>query len=184
MTAQEIDSRLTWPAEDAVPGTEELDRLLAGAERLAGILRGSSVGRVSLSVGAVRLEVEAVAPPAVQVAAPVAGAPVAGTPIAGIPVAGVPVAAAPAAPAEPAPPPGFAVTAPLVGVFYRSAGPGKAPFVEVGDRVAAGDQIGIVEAMKMMNEVLADRAGVVREIHPADAEVVEFGQVLFTLSPE
>lgn len=177
MTAHEVESRLSWPAEDAVPGTEELDRLLAGAERLAGILRGSSVGRVSLAVGGIRLEVEAVAPPAVQVAAPVAGVPAAGVPAAA-------VAAVPAAPAEPAPPPGFAVTAPLVGVFYRSAGPGRAPFVEVGDRVAAGDQVGIVEAMKMMNEVLADRAGVVREIHPSDAEVVEFGQVLFTLSPE
>lgn len=180
MTAHEVESRLSWPAEDAVPGTEELDRLLAGAERLAGILRGSSVGRVSLAVGGVRLEVEAVAPPA---AVPVA-APVTGTQVVGTPVAGVPLAAVPAAPAEPAPPPGFAVTAPLVGVFYRSSGPGKGPFVEVGDRVAAGDQVGIVEAMKMMNEVLADRAGVVREIHPSDAEVVEFGQVLFTLSPE
>ncbi len=95
-------------------------------------------------------------------------------------VAAVPVAA----PAEASPPDGtFAITAPLVGTFYRSPSPGAPPFVEVGQDVAAGQQVAIVEAMKLMNPVEADRPGRVVDVSVTDGTAVEYGEVLFVLAP-
>lgn len=74
-----------------------------------------------------------------------------------------------------------AVTAPLVGTFYRSPSPEASPFVEVGDTVSAGDVLCIVEAMKSMNEIQSDAGGVVKEICVNDAELVEFDQILFKI---
>ncbi len=110
-------------------------------------------------------------------------------------VAAAPVAAAPAAPAaaavaEPAAAPAGArpatwktVTAPMVGTFYAAPAPGAAPFVAVGDKVEPGQPLCIVEAMKLMNEITAEEAGVIREIAVANAEPVEFGTVLFYYEP-
>jgi acetyl-CoA carboxylase biotin carboxyl carrier protein len=78
-------------------------------------------------------------------------------------------------------PPGHRVTAPTVGVFYRAPEPGAQPFVAVGDAVAPGQQLAIVEAMKLMIPVEADRAGRVAEVLCADGEAVEFGQPLFAI---
>ncbi|SDD18754.1 acetyl-CoA carboxylase biotin carboxyl carrier protein [Actinokineospora iranica] len=75
------------------------------------------------------------------------------------------------------------MTAPLVGVFYQAPGPGKPPFVEVGSAVVAGQQVAIVEAMKMLNEVVADRAGVIGAVLAHDGDVVEYGQPLFRIDP-
>jgi len=75
------------------------------------------------------------------------------------------------------------VEAPMVGTFYRAPQPGAPPFVEVGDAVAQGQTLCILEAMKLMNEVKADDAGIVRGIHVENAEPVEFGQLLFELEP-
>ncbi|MGB2875720.1 MAG: biotin/lipoyl-containing protein [Gaiellaceae bacterium] len=75
------------------------------------------------------------------------------------------------------------VEAPMVGVFYRAAQPGAPPFVEEGDMVAPGQTLCILEAMKLMNEIKSDVAGVVRTIHVGNAEPVEFGQLLFELEP-
>jgi oxaloacetate decarboxylase (Na+ extruding) subunit alpha len=75
------------------------------------------------------------------------------------------------------------VEAPMVGVFYRAAQPGAPPFVEEGDTVAPGQTLCILEAMKLMNEIKADTAAVVRRIHVGNAEPVEFGQLLFELEP-
>jgi acetyl-CoA carboxylase biotin carboxyl carrier protein len=69
----------------------------------------------------------------------------------------------------------------MVGVFYRAPQPGAAPFVEEGDAVAPGQTLCILEAMKLMNEIKADAAGVVRAIHVGNAEPVEFGQLLIEL---
>ncbi|WP_250280702.1 MULTISPECIES: biotin/lipoyl-containing protein [unclassified Frankia] len=80
-------------------------------------------------------------------------------------------------------PSGPVVTAPMVGTFYRSPQPGAEPFVQVGDLVAPGDTVGILEAMKLMNPVRAEAAGKVDRIAVADGEPVEFGQVLITLVP-
>jgi len=75
------------------------------------------------------------------------------------------------------------VESPMVGTFYRAPQPGAPPFVEVGDVVAAGQTLCILEAMKLMNEVKADLEGVVRSINVENAQPVEFGQVLFELEP-
>src|SRR5438105_8036684 len=75
------------------------------------------------------------------------------------------------------------VEAPMVGVFYRAPRPGAPPFVEEGDAVAPGQTLCVLEAMKLMNEIKADIAGVVRQIHVGNAEPVEYGQLLFELEP-
>jgi oxaloacetate decarboxylase alpha subunit len=75
------------------------------------------------------------------------------------------------------------VESPMVGTFYRAAAPGSPPFVEVGDVVAPGQTLCILEAMKLMNEVKAEVEGVVRGVHAENAEPVEFGQLLFELEP-
>jgi acetyl-CoA carboxylase biotin carboxyl carrier protein len=88
------------------------------------------------------------------------------------------VASPPAAPAEPE---GHVVKSPMVGTFYRSSSPGAKAFVEVGDSVKAGDPLCIIEAMKLMNEIEADAAGVVKAILVENGQPVEFGQPLFVL---
>ena len=93
-------------------------------------------------------------------------------------------AAAPAPAAEPAAAPdnsGNAIKSPMVGTFYRSPSPSSPVFVEVGKHVKAGDVVCIVEAMKMMNQIEADHAGVVEAILVEDGEPVEFDQPLITI---
>lgn len=71
----------------------------------------------------------------------------------------------------------------MVGTFYTSPAPGEPPFVKVGDEVAAGETLCIVEAMKLMNEIAAEEMGTVREVCLEDATPVEFGTVLFYIEP-
>lgn len=98
------------------------------------------------------------------------------------PLAAAPVAVAPAAPpAAPEGPSGYAVKSPMVGTFYRAASPGSKPFVEIGDKVQVGDPLCIIEAMKLMNEIESDQAGVVKEILVENGQPVEFGQPLVVL---
>jgi acetyl-CoA carboxylase biotin carboxyl carrier protein len=78
--------------------------------------------------------------------------------------------------------PGHVVTAPMIGTFYTSAAPGDPPLVRLGDRVDAGQPIGIIEAMKIMNEIASDRAGAVVEILANNAQPVEYGSPLLRLS--
>ncbi len=98
-----------------------------------------------------------------------------------VPVAAAPAAAAPSAPAEPAVPAGHVVKAPMVGTFYRAPNPGAAPFVEVGQSIKEGDALCIIEAMKLLNEIEADKAGVIKEILVENGEPVEYGQPLFVI---
>lgn len=73
------------------------------------------------------------------------------------------------------------ITSPIVGVFYTSPGPDREPFVKVGDRIQAGQVIGIIEAMKLMNEIQSDVSGIVTEILPANGDGVEYGQPLIRI---
>ncbi|GAB3281889.1 acetyl-CoA carboxylase biotin carboxyl carrier protein [Parahaliea aestuarii] len=103
-----------------------------------------------------------------------------------MPAAAPPPSPAPAAAAEPAAdaapvPSGHIVTSPMVGTFYRSPTPTAAPFAEVGQTVKAGDVLCIVEAMKMMNQIEADKSGTIGEILVENGEPVEFEQPLFTI---
>ena len=75
------------------------------------------------------------------------------------------------------------IKSPMVGTFYKSPEPGAAPYVKVGARVTPGQTVCIIEAMKIMNEIEAEIAGVVREVLADDAQAVEFGQVLFRVDP-
>jgi acetyl-CoA carboxylase biotin carboxyl carrier protein len=94
-----------------------------------------------------------------------------------------PVAAAPAAPATPAAAElsGHILRSPMVGAFYRSSGPDAAPFVEVGQQVKVGDALCIVEAMKMMNQIQSDKAGVIKRILVENGDTVEFDQPMFII---
>ena len=89
----------------------------------------------------------------------------------------------PAAPATAEPPeaPGHIVKSPMVGTFYRSASPGGKPLVEVGSSVTEGDPICIIEAMKIMNEIEADKSGTVTRLLCENGQAVEFGQPLFVI---
>ena len=87
-------------------------------------------------------------------------------------------------PAEPATADGLAtITAPMLGTFYRAEAPGKPAFVEVGARVQSDTIVCIIEVMKMMNSVTAGVSGVIAEVVPANAELVEYGQALFRVEP-
>ena len=103
------------------------------------------------------------APPAMM-AAPAAAAPVAAT-----------------AADEPAIPDGHTVDSPMVGTFYEAASPGAKPFVDVGQQVNAGDTLCIIEAMKMLNQIEADKSGKVTARLVENGQPVEFGQALFVI---
>jgi len=96
-------------------------------------------------------------------------------------VAAAPVAAAPAVPVAAPELNGHVVASPMVGTFYRAPAPGAKPFVEVGQAVKAGDVLCIVEAMKMMNQIEADRAGTIGAILVEDGAPVEYDQPLVTI---
>jgi acetyl-CoA carboxylase biotin carboxyl carrier protein len=95
--------------------------------------------------------------------------------------AAAPAAGAAPAAAEPAAPAGHQVKSPMVGTFYRAPNPGAAPFVEVGQSVKEGDALCIIEAMKLLNEIEADKSGVIKEILVENGEPVDYGQPLFVI---
>jgi len=114
-------------------------------------------------------------------------------PVAAMP-APMPLVAAPAAAAPPpaaassetgsssdSTPSGHVVESPMVGTFYESSSPGSKPFVTVGSSVSVGDTLCIVEAMKMLNQIEADKAGTIKAILVENAQPVEFGQPLFVI---
>jgi acetyl-CoA carboxylase biotin carboxyl carrier protein len=96
-----------------------------------------------------------------------------------MPAAAAPAAAAPAA--EASIPSGHVVTSPMVGTFYRSSAPGNKSFVEVGQRVDLGETLCIIEAMKMFNQIEADKAGSIKAILVENGQPVEYGQPLFVI---
>ncbi|MCZ8253581.1 MAG: acetyl-CoA carboxylase biotin carboxyl carrier protein [Hylemonella sp.] len=129
-------------------------------------------GKVRIVKGGVAVQGYAMPAP---VAAPMVAAPVAAP-------AAAPAAPAPAAaPAAPAAPSGHAVKSPMVGTFYRSASPGAKPFVEVGQAVKQGDTICIIEAMKILNEIEADKTGTITQILCENGQAVEYGQPLLII---
>jgi acetyl-CoA carboxylase biotin carboxyl carrier protein len=102
-------------------------------------------------------------------------------PQAAAPAAAPGAAAAPAAPVAEAAPTGHAVKSPMVGTFYRSSSPGAAAFVEIGSKVNEGDTLCIIEAMKILNEIEADKSGTITQILGENGQAVEYGQPLFII---
>jgi len=106
--------------------------------------------------------------------------------VAAAPIAAPVAAAAVASSSEQAPAgepeiSGHKVASPMVGTFYRSASPGSSPFVEVGQSVSVGDTLCIIEAMKLLNQIEADKAGTVKAILADNGEPIEYGQTLFVI---
>lgn len=89
--------------------------------------------------------------------------------------------ASPSAIAEAAVPSGHMVTSPMVGTFYRSSTPSAKPFVDVGSQVKVGDTLCIIEAMKMLNQIEADKAGIIKAILKENGQPVEYGEPLFVI---
>ena len=149
-------------------------------KKLIELLEESGIAEIEIKEGEESLRISrqtsltapVVAPQAV-VAAPAAA-----------PVAAPAPAASPEAAAEPAAaavPTGHQVKSPMVGTFYRAPAPGAKNFVEVGDSVSEGDTLCIVEAMKMMNQIEADKAGTIKAILVSDTDAVEFDEPLFII---
>ena len=142
----------------------------------------SGASEVSLEMGDIKITVKT---DKGETAAPVAAIPQA----APVVVAPTPeVVAAPATPAAPAAPAdavtdGHTVKSPIIGTFYRKPSPDKPNFVEVGDRVAEGDTLCVIEAMKLFNEIEAETSGTIVKILVDDSSPVEFDQPLFVIDP-
>jgi len=114
-----------------------------------------------------------------QVAAPVmAAAPIAAAPVAPVATAPQEIPSAPGSEPEIS---GHKVISPMVGSFYRSASPGSAAFVEIGQSVNVGDTLCIIEAMKLLNQIEADKAGIIKAILAENGEPIEYGQILFII---
>lgn len=154
-----------------------------------------TVGEDRLHVSKDPLPVEALAPsapaqapvgPSTQPAGPVgAGDPPAPVAKASSPAASpAPPPAAEAPPAEATPTDGTPIESPSVGLFWRAPSPGAPPFVELGQRVAAGDTVAIVEVMKLMNHVASPVDGVVTAILVENGGAVEYGQTIVVVDPE
>ena len=142
-------------------------------KKLIDLVQESGISELEVTEGEekVRIAKHATGPAPVSYAAPA-------------PVMAVAPAAAPAASAaasEPALPDGHVVKSPMVGTFYRASAPGAKPLAEVGQSVAVGDVLCIVEAMKLMNEIEADAAGTIKAILVENGEPVEYGQPLFVI---
>lgn len=158
-------------------------------KELLALLEESNWDEAQITFGDVTLAVSKADGPGLLANPPAAAPPAAAAP--------APAAAAPATPDAPAPasaaaapspisgtePSGHVVTAPSVGSFWRAPEPGAPPFVEVGDEVAEGQTLCIVEVMKLMQHVTSEVAGKIVAIHIENSEHVEFGTPLFSIEP-
>ncbi len=174
-TSEKVDFLL----EQESSGTKEDDYVdINQIRELVKVAEESGVGEIVVEEEGVRIAVRM--PGEGVPVAPVAAA-VPQTQVAPAPPAVAPEPAAASASSRPAT--WYAVEAPMVGTYYEAPAPGEPPFVKVGDEVAAGETLCIVEAMKLMNESPAEEMGTVREVCLEDATPVEFGTVLFYIEP-
>ena len=146
-------------------------------KKLIDLVEESGIAEIEVTEGEekVRITRSLAAPQPVYAAAPAVAAAPAPAAAAAAPVA------AEGAPAAPERDLSKAQTSPMVGTFYRAPGPNAPVFVEVGQSVNAGDTLCIIEAMKLMNEIEAERSGVVKEILVENGQPVEFGEPLFII---
>ncbi len=144
-------------------------------KKLIELLEESGIAEIEIHEGeeSVRISRASQHQPAMVAAAPVAAAPA---------PAAAPAATAPAAEdAGSDIPSGHQVTSPIVGSFYRSPSPNAKSFVEVGSSVSVGDTLCIIEAMKIMNQIEADKAGTIKAILAENGDPIEYGQPLFII---
>ncbi len=139
-------------------------------KKLIEIIEDSDIAELEISEGEESVRISRISAVAPQ---QMAAAPVAVT-------AAAPVEVPPAVPKENAIS-GHAVKSPMVGTFYRSASPGATPFVEIGHTVSVGDTLCIIEAMKILNQIEADKSGTIKKILVENAQPVEYDQPLFII---
>lgn len=152
-------------------------------KKLIELVEESSIGELEISEGEEKVRISKSGPAAVQsfisagamqqVVPAMAAAPVAATPVPDVPAA--PVVADVVGES------GHLVKSPMVGTFYRSSAPGASPFVEVGQSVKEGDTLCIIEAMKLLNEIEADKGGIIKAILVESGRPVEYGEPLFRI---
>lgn len=153
-------------------------------KKLIEMLEESSLAEIEIKEGEESIRISRASSMGGQATATVTTAATPALPAPPQPTGAAPTAASPAATNHatvPALPPGHAVTSPMVGTFYRSSSPGAKPFVDVGTEVKAGDVLCIIEAMKMMNQIESDKAGIVKAVLKENGEPVEFGEPLFVI---
>jgi acetyl-CoA carboxylase biotin carboxyl carrier protein len=146
-------------------------------KKLIDLVQESGIAELEVTEGEERVRISRAVPGQTTMMAMPAAAPVQ----VAAPVLAAAPAAAPAAPVEPKVE-GHVVKSPMVGTFYRAPSPGAKVFVEVGDRVNAGDTLCIIEAMKLLNEIEADASGVVKEVYVENGQPVEYGEPLFLIA--
>jgi len=142
-------------------------------KKLIELIEASDIAELEIVEGEESVRISRNSPAPMMVAAPVAAAPVALAPAAGG------FTAAPITEAEA--PSGETIDSPMVGTFYEAASPTSAAFVKVGDSISVGDTLCIIEAMKMLNQIESEKAGVIKEILVENEQPVEFGQSLFII---
>ena len=142
-------------------------------EKLAKIIADNGLTEISLEDGEQAITIRKDLPEVNMLASAPAAMPAA------VPAAAP--ASSPAAEAKPAEAKGKAITSPMVGTFYAASSPENPPFVKVGDKVSKGQVLGIVEAMKLMNEIESEFDGTVKEILVENEQMVEFGQPMFVI---
>lgn len=145
-------------------------------KKLIDLIEESDIAEIEISEGEESVRISRQTAPVVQFAQPAMAAPVAAVAAAAVPAE----VSASAAPAEEKVS-GHVVKSPMVGTFYRSASPGSASFVEVGQQVGVGQTICIIEAMKILNQIEADKAGKIKQILVENGHPVEYGQPLFVI---
>lgn len=146
--------------------------------RLLKVVSESDIAEIEIKEGEEQIKITRATAAVVPVVQPVAVAPAAPAVVAPATPASAPVAVAPAPVAEET---GHVMKSPMVGTFYRSANPEAPAFTEVGKTVKEGDTVCIIEAMKMMNQIAADKSGTIKKILVENGATVEFDQPLFII---
>ena len=148
-------------------------------KKLIDLVEDSGIAELEITEGEEKVKIVkggvVLSPSAVPVSAPPAQA------VAAAPSAPPPVAPPAAAAEAPTSLEGHIVKSPMVGTFYRAGAPGAKPFVEVGDTVKAGQTVCVIEAMKLMNEIEADKDGVIKAIMVENGQPVEYGEPLMMI---
>ncbi|MDH5445849.1 MAG: acetyl-CoA carboxylase biotin carboxyl carrier protein [Gammaproteobacteria bacterium] len=140
-------------------------------KKLIELLEESGVAEIEIHEGEESVRIS-------RITQTIAAAPVAAAPVAApAPAAAAPTPAAPAAEEIT----GHVVKSPMVGAFYRASSPGAKAFVEVGDSVNVGDTLCIIEAMKLLNQIEADKAGVIKKVLVENGQPVEYNEPLFVI---
>ena len=146
--------------------------------RLLKVVSESDIAEIEIKEGEEQIKITRATAAVAPVVQPVAVAPAAPAVVAPVAPASAPVAAAPAPATEET---GHVMKSPMVGTFYRSANPEAPAFTEVGKTVKEGDTVCIIEAMKMMNQIAADKSGTIKKILVENGATVEFDQPLFII---